>query len=66
MKVQDLQLCAEQDCDEIYPIDIKYCPSCLSEQSIFLGDLGFGMNNVSIPKNIQTLKRFVCQNSRNF
>ena len=56
MKVRDLQLCAEQGCDEIYPVNVKYCPSCLSEQAIILSNLGFGMNNVSISKNIQTLE----------
>ena len=56
MKLQDLKLCAEQGCDEIYPVNVKYCPSCLSEQAIILSNLGFGMNNVSISKNIQTLE----------
>lgn len=54
MKLQDLKLCAEQGCDEIYPINVKYCPCCLSEQSILLSSLGLGMSNVS--KNIQTLE----------
>lgn len=54
MKLQDLKLCAEQDCDEIYPINVKYCPYCLSEQAILLNNLGLGMSNVS--KNIQTLE----------
>lgn len=54
MKLQDLKLCAEQGCDEIYPINVKYCPCCLSKQSILLSSLGLGMSNVS--KNIQTLE----------
>lgn len=56
MKLQDLKLCAEQGCDEIYPINVKYCPCCLSEQAIILSNLGLRMNNVSISKNIQTLE----------
>ena len=49
MKIQDLQLCAEQGCDEAYLIGIQYCPNCLSEQSIRLSNLGFGMNLATIP-----------------
>lgn len=47
-KLQDLKLCAEQGCDEVYNIKEEFCPSCLSSQSIPFSRLGFGMHEVSI------------------
>lgn len=55
MKLQNLKLCAEFGCDELYPINMKYCPSCLSEQAIPLSRLNLGTRGLAF-RNIQTLE----------
>ncbi len=47
MKLQELKLCAEFGCDELYPINMKCCPSCLSEQAILLSRLNLGTRGIA-------------------
>lgn len=36
MKLSDTKLCCQIDCNELVPLEVEECPSCLSTQFFYL------------------------------
>jgi RNA polymerase subunit RPABC4/transcription elongation factor Spt4 len=40
MKLKDIKVCVEPDCEEIVESDVSICPRCTSSQFMYLDALG--------------------------